>query len=109
MKECATKALVCSALITMSGCFSMVESSLGKIDGGSGRIHPSTVVVDAVTLPAQVVFFTGLFLDYGFESIFTEDGRRKWAIENGATASFVVNNYDITHSVERRRMRCFRL
>lgn len=94
MKDCATKAFVCSALITMSGCFSMLESSLGKIDGGSGRIHPSTVVIDAVTLPAQVVFFTGLFLDYGFESVFTEDGRRKWAIENGATASFVVKVLD---------------
>lgn len=94
LKNCATKAIVCIPLIAMSGCFSMVESGLGRVDGGSGRVSPSTMLIDVVTLPAQVLFFTGLFLDYGFESAFTEKGRRKWAIEHGATASFKVKVLD---------------
>ena len=56
LKNCAAKAIACIPLITMSGCFSMVESGLGRVDGGSGKVSPSTMVIDAVTLPAQVVF-----------------------------------------------------
>ena len=94
LKNCAAKAIACIPLITMSGCFSMVESGLGRVDGGSGKVSPSTMLIDAVTLPAQVVFFSGLFLDYCYETIFTERGRRSWAIEHGATASFAVKVLD---------------
>lgn len=94
MKNRTAKVISCISLIAMSGCFSMVESGLGRVDGGSGRVSPSTMLIDAVTLPAQVLFFTGLFLDYSFESVFTEKGRRKWAIEHGATASFKVKVLD---------------
>lgn len=94
MRHRLIKTIACIPLIAMSGCFSMVESGLGRVDGGSGDVSPSTVMIDAVTLPAQVVFFTGLFLDYSFESAFTEKGRRSWAIEHGATASFKVKVID---------------
>ena len=94
LKNCAAKAIACILLIAMSGCFSMVESGLGRVDGGSGRVSPSTMLIDVVTLPAQVIFFSGLFLDYCYETIFTERGRRSWAVEHGATARFVVTVLD---------------
>ena len=86
--------LILPVLVYLVGCFSMIESGLGKVDGGSGNVQMSTMALDAVTLPAQIVFFTGLALDYGFASVFTESGRRKWAAEHGATASFVVSVLD---------------
>ena len=85
---------VLACVFLLAGCFSMVENGLGKVDGGSGGVSAQSVALDVVTLPGQVVFFTGLFLDYGFETLFTDKGRHKWAIEHGATADFAVTVMD---------------
>jgi len=74
----------------LQGCFSLVENGLGKVDGGSGGVSAKSVALDVVTLPGQIVLFTGLFLDYEFERFFTEKGRRKYAYFHGAKAGFDV-------------------
>lgn len=53
----------------LAGCFSMVEDGLGKVDGGSGGVSAKSVLLDVVTLPGQMLFFTGVFLGYAYERV----------------------------------------
>ncbi|MBQ9432038.1 MAG: hypothetical protein IJU44_10865 [Kiritimatiellae bacterium] len=56
-KKIIFAAIAAGMMMFCAGCFSAMKKGLGGIDGGDSSIGVTEILLDAVTLPAQIVLF----------------------------------------------------